>query len=762
MTDATVNNELPPTAVPPSALIRSAGWLYPATTFLSAGLLFTLQPLFAKMLTPLMGGTPAVWNTALVFYQGALLLGYLYAHVIATRLAPRQQLIVHAIVLVIGLAFLPIRVTDLMGPPNVASPVGWTLGALLLSLGGPILAISATAPLIQAWRARLGDAVDPYRLYAASNLGSFAALAAFPFLIEPLIGVKVQSYIWAAGYVVLMIALMVSIWAVPASSQAPREVATTATSWKDRLIWVGFAAPPSALLVAVTTHLTTDVASVPLIWIPPLALFLLTFVVAFSALGDRLTDIATPMKFMVVFLLAAVMAASIDAGLIGLVIHLVAFFLIVLCCHLELASRRPEPARLTEFYLWMSLGGVLGGAAAALLAPVTLNTTIEYQLALVAALAVAGWQRSDVRKSIPAVLLAVGAAYFYQHLYDVVYWLQETVPVRSAATEEGNFFWWDFFVLDKPQVAAATLCAVLAVAALMSSRSTAIVTAIGALALLLPVYNEDGEGVRYRERSFFGVLEIEDHGEAPTGWRFLSHGTTLHGVMSLDPNRNREPMSYYYRETPIGLLFAEATEAKPTTLKAGVIGLGMGSTTCYAKPGQDWKIFEIDSDVVEVATNPELVGFVNRCAPDAKIILGDARLEMQKQPDNWFDILLVDAFSSDAIPTHMITQEAIGSFMKKMAPDGVMIVHISNRYLDLGPIVADAAHKLGYVAMDGSRDGDIDNPNADTGVRAIVIARTPERLARYQQPVWTLMMPSKNPKPWTDDHTDILRALMHD
>jgi hypothetical protein len=262
LTDTTETSLSPVVVTTP--LIKAAGWLYPATTFLSAALLFTLQPLFAKMLTPLMGGTPSVWNTALVFYQGALLLGYLYAHIIATRLKPRIQLYVHAAVLLFGLVFLPIKVSGLVGAPDVSNAVGWTMAALALSLGGPIIAISATAPLIQAWRARLGDAVDPYRLYAASNLGSFIALAAFPFLIEPFIGAKMQSMIWSIGYVVLAIALVTSIWAVPVTSQAPTETAAQKTVWSERVKWIFYAAPPSALLVAVTTHLTTDVASVPL------------------------------------------------------------------------------------------------------------------------------------------------------------------------------------------------------------------------------------------------------------------------------------------------------------------------------------------------------------------------------------------------------------------------------------------------------------------------------------------------------------------
>ncbi len=740
-------------------LIKAASWLYPATTFLSAGLLFTLQPLFAKMLTPLMGGTPAVWNTALVFYQSALLIGYLYAHLLATRFAPKTQLIIHVVVLLLGLIFLPIRVSDWVGAPDVASPVFWTLSALLLSLGAPIIAISATAPLIQAWRARLGDAVDPYRLYAASNLGSFVALAIYPFVLEPMVGAKLTSAIWAIGYVLLMIALILALMAVPKDSQNPILKATKPTTWLERLKWAGFAAPPSALLVAVTTHLTTDVASVPLLWIPPLALFLLTFVIAFSPLGDRIVEGAAPLKFLVVFLLAAIMAADLDGGLLGLVVHLAAFFLIVLCCHLELASRRPEPARLTEFYLWMSLGGVIGGASTALLAPIVLNTTLEYQLALVAALAVAPWQRARLVWAIPAVTLAVAASFLYQYLPDVAMWLQLHFPISQPGNQSVASTWYDILRTHDQEFIGAVLCAVLAVAAVMASRSALMVAAIGAIALIYPVAAQDQTGIKFRERSFFGVLQIRDSGVAPTGWRYLTHGTTLHGVMSLDPKRSREPLSYYWRETPIGVLFAEATAAKPETLRAGVIGMGMASSTCYAKVGQDWTVFEIDQDVVKAATDPNLVGFINRCAPYTKIVMGDARIQMQQQPNDWFDILLVDAFSSDAIPTHMITKEAIASFMTKIAPDGIMIVHISNRYLELSDIVGDAAHSLGYVAMLGDRDGASDKPNADTSVRVVVIARNPDRLARYRLPLWSLMMPSKDPKPWTDDHTDIIRAI---
>jgi hypothetical protein len=729
-----------------------APWLYPLTVFVSAVLLFTLQPLFAKLLTPKMGGTPSVWNTALVFYQAALLVGYLYAHLLATRCKPRTQLIVHAVVLVAGLVFLPVRISGLVGEPDVEAPVLWTFAALTLSIGVPIAAISATAPLVQAWRARLGDTVDPYRLYAASNLGSFSALAAYPFVIEPLLGAQAQSWVWMGLYAVLGAMLVTAIAAVPQNSAAPREVAEQKTSWGERATWVLFAAPPSALLVAVTTHITTDVASVPLLWIPPLALYLLTFVVAFSAAGDRVAEGAGALKLLAVFLLAVVMAAGLDSGIPGLFIHAGAFFLIVLACHLELAKRRPEPARLTEFYLWMSFGGVLGGAATALLAPVLLNTTLEYQIALAAALAVGVWRRADLPLAGPAALIAGLAAMWYIRREDLALWFAGNDPDAQA-------FWLKTLVVYNWDLAGVILVAVCAFAATLAMRSALLVAVIGGIGLVLPALNTDGPYVQLRERSFFGVLEVEDSGTEPDDWRYLSHGTTLHGQMSLDPARQNEPTSYYYRLTPIGSLFEEASNAKPTDLHAGVVGLGTGTSACYARPGQSWTFYEIDEDVVRVAMDPRYFGMVPRCAPQARIILGDARLKIMEQQDKWYDILLIDAFSSDAIPTHLITREAIASYMEKVADDGIMIVHISNRYLDLTNIVAEAAHSLGYAAMIGDRGGAADN-EADTGVRVVAIAKNVSRLLRYQPPVWTLVPQKENPRPWTDDRTDIVRAII--
>lgn len=760
MTDTAASPDTPDSPPVPDAAPGGGGfaravapWLYPLTVFVSAVLLFTLQPLFAKLLTPKMGGTPSVWNTALVFYQAALLAGYLYAHIVATRLKPRTQLFVHAGVLLAGLIFLPVKISGLAGEPDVDQPVLWTFMALVLSIGVPIMAISATAPLVGAWRARLGDTVDPYRLYAASNLGSFSALAAYPFLIEPLLGAQMQSWVWAVGYVVLGAMLVTAVAAVPQASQAPREVAERRTTWRERLIWTAFAAPPSALLVAVTTHITTDVASVPLLWIPPLALYLLTFVIVFSAAGDRVAEGAGAMKMLAVFLLAVAIASDLDSGIGGLFIHGGAFFLIVLGCHLELARQRPEPARLTEFYLWMSFGGVIGGALAALAAPVLLDTTLEYQIALAVALLVGVWRRSEPAVALPAAVMTGLAAIWFLRRDDIAFLLAGWFP-----NPDPNY-WYGVTLAWSPDLAGTVLVAVCAFAATLTFRSPMLVGVIGAVALILPAATSDGPNVKSRERSFFGVLEVEDSSSGPGGWRYLSHGTTLHGQMSLDPASRFVPSSYYYRLTPIGSLFEEASNAKPDSLHAGVVGLGTGSTACYAKPGQDWTFYEIDPDVVRVATDPELFGMINRCAPQARIILGDARLKVGEQADKWYDILLIDAFSSDAIPTHLITREAIGGYMEKVADDGILIVHISNRYLDLTSIVAEAAQSLGFVAMIGDRNSEPDN-EADTAVRVIVIARSVERLLRYQPPVWTFVVPVDEPRPWTDDRTDIIRAIV--
>lgn len=734
---------------------KYANIIFPAATFVSAVLMFILQPLFAKMLTPIMGGSPAVWNTALVFYQATLLIGYFYAHLITNNFNRQQQFYIHATLLILGALFLPIKITSLMGEPNYNSPVLWTFGVLFLSIGFPIIAISATAPLVQAWRAKIGDNIDPYKLYAASNLGSFLALALYPFIIEPLIGAKSQSYLWLVLYIALAFLLFMA-WSATPEFKASKEKIISKTSNVKRLIWIFYAAIPSALLVSVTGHIVTDIASVPLLWLPPLALFLLTFVIAFGGQAKLIEKYAAPLKYFIVFMLAGLMAADKDDGILGLFIHLLSFFIIVLCCHIELANKKPEAEKLTEFYLLMSLGGFLGGAFAALIAPILFNTTIEYQILLALSLFIAPWKSVENKQKYIGLMLVVVACMWFYFRGNIGNYLDINFPFQIQEYE--NSFWSKTLLYYEDEKAGAIFCALLISFAFLLHKSPLLVSVVAGFCFILPVISKDSSLIKFRERNFFGVLEISDSGTGNDAMRYLSHGTTLHGQMSLDPLLSREPMSYYYKKTPIGLLFAEASEKYKDNLHAGVIGLGMGSTACYAKPNQDWRFYEINSAVIDATVKSDLVGFVPRCAPDAKIMLGDARLSIKYEKDNWFDILLVDAFSSDSIPTHMITKEAIELLMSKVKNDGILIVHISNRYLDLKNIVADGAHASGYHVVAATRDADENDP-ADTGVTAMIIAKSKPRLSNYSVDIYNFMEPRKKPKAWTDDHTDIMQAI---
>lgn len=737
-----------------SSNFKTAEFVFPIAIFLSAFLMFNLQPMFAKMLTPLMGGSASVWNTALVFYQTMLLLGYLYAHLLNKFFNRNMQILIHGAILGLSLFFMPVQVSQMAGGPSFNNPILWTLGALTLSIGLPIFAISATAPLVQSWHARFGEDANPYALYAASNLGSFIALILYPTIIETFIGVRFQAIAWGVLFAALALLLILCLNLSPEKNETQSAIEKTKLNWKDRLIWLVYALVPSGLLVAVTTEIVTDVASVPFLWLPPLALYLLTFVIAFSKYGELIADGSVFMKLLMVFLIAILIATDTDSGILGIVFHLSTFFLIVLGCHLELVKRLPPRDHLTEFYFFMSLGGAIGGLLAAMVAPNVFNTTIEYQLLLISALLIAPLQTDGARRGLLfLVIIFLFSMWFSgRDVFGVI--LEAKIPIQSD-----QYFWQNLLLSVDDDKAALILTIVMLLIAIFNYKNTIVVVAAGAMTLLLPALDRDYQDIRFQGRNFFGLIKLEDSGKAPDGWRFLSHGTTLHGVMSLDPSRNRTPMSYYWHETPIGTIFADMTENRPQ-MNAGVIGLGMGSTMCYAKPGQDWRIFEINPMVINIALNDKLVGFVPRCAPQARIFEGDARIEIAKQADNWFDVLLVDAFSSDSIPTHMLTKEAIALMMKKMKPDGIMIVHISNRNLELTNIVADAAFANGFAAMQGIRNGNPANPNADTGVSAIILARNETLLAKYNGPMWKHLGMVKNPKPWTDDHTDVIRAVL--
>ncbi|PKP81125.1 MAG: spermidine synthase [Alphaproteobacteria bacterium HGW-Alphaproteobacteria-18] len=713
---------------------------FAVTVFLSAALVFLVQPMFARMATPLLGGSPNVWNVSLVCFQAALLAGYAYAHLLTHLVkALRLQIMIHGALLLLAALVLPFELTSVFGSPDPARPALWLIGVFALSIAPPFAIISATAPLIQAWYARTGreDAHDPYHLYAASNAGSLLGLAAYPLLLEPLAPLAGQAMAWSAGYVVLLV-LLIGCGLLTLKSPAPvallpeavKGEAVTgghrAARWRQRLWWLVLAFVPSSLLMGVTTHIATDVASAPFLWAPPLMLYIASFIVVFSkrpVIGRALSLAILP-----VFVGLALFTLTKVSGvptLLSFFVHLGALFFAAVASHGLLADDRPETGRLTEFYLLMSLGGVLGGAFNALLVPVIFNSIAEYPLMLIAALLLLP-QRYWLGPTWMIVMaaVAVGAAVIAAFVYDV--------PALAQQDKRS------FFIL---LTVALVLLYLVRRSRLACVAAAASIWAIGIAAS--PTMGA------YSERGFFGVVKIHER----DGYRVMVHGTTLHGAQAAGEDAWR-PATYYAPETPIGQVFS----AHNRPGRVGVLGLGVGSVACYAWPGQHYTFYEIDPIVARLAEDPERFTFLSECAPDADIVLGDGRLTLADESEAAFDILLIDAFSSDSVPAHLLTREAIALYLSRIKDDGIVLLHVSNRYMGLETVVARVAGELGVPARTQYRT------LAGQGYRAqsstvVALARNDLALAPLDVTgAWSLLE-SDGGRAWTDDYSNIPGAI---
>jgi hypothetical protein len=852
---------------------RAAAPVFTLALFSSAALIFVLQPLFARMATPLLGGSPQVWNTSMAFFQAALLAGYVYAHLLARVTDLRIQALIHGLVLLTAWLVLPVHVTNALGPPSSEHPALWLVGVLTLSVGAPFAAASATAPLLQAWYARTGrsDAHDPYYLYAASNLGSFAGLLAYPVLVEPLMGALAQSAAWSAGYVLVaaLIALSAAV-TVTAHGEVPVPLAHTgpAPSWRRRFYWMAAAAVPSALTLGVTLHITTDVASAPMLWVVPLALYLVTFVLAFMRGGEKLEPATLLVHPLAIALLVMSYYASGNwvasiSGILG------GFFFSALICHLALARTRPTADRLTEFYLFVSLGGVLGGAFAALAAPLIFNNVYEYPLALAAACLFRPRAESDMPRlsdaSFAATLMVAAAALLLLRLAPLdaaivtaalgaaaamvaAGWGDESRPapmrygfLAIAVLHAGLVIWsafnietifvrstgeageqvaiaepWglmliassllvlmfavhgtiqrrrdgarivDFahgaaiptlvilimLVLLRERLDAQTLTVtsiLLCGVAIFFNRGRPVVLAAIVLAAFLIVFIDDARGGRIitQERSFFGVLRtrvIEDSDDPRVPpLRILMHGTTIHGAQLAAPGLSRQPLTYYHPRTALGeAIVAGLSTGDTSTL--GLIGLGAGSTACLMRPDDRLIIFEIDPAVVRLSTTASGdFTYVPECQPNARVELGDARLRIADEPDGEFDVIVVDAFSSDAIPAHLLTREAVALYLSKTSERGIVVLHLSNRNLALVSEAARVARDLNAPALYRVSDR-FEQPYVSyyggLAASVMIVARTPNVLARLALPSqdWRVLEAPPGPG-WTDDYINMPRAL---
>jgi SAM-dependent methyltransferase/lipoprotein signal peptidase len=723
---------------------RFAKPLFLLTVLTGSFLLFLTQPMIARMALPRLGGAPAVWNSAMLVYQGLLLAGYAYAHFL-TRLRPRRQAGLHLALFAAAALWLPIGVSGAVLPAD-AVPALWAPWFLASSIGPLFFIVSAQAPLMQRWYALESARGDPYPLYAASNLGSFAGLLSYPLLVEPLLTLKQQSLLWSAGYFLLVMMVVACALTVPAAAvEAMPKAAGPAPSRRRLLHWVALAAVPSGLMLSTTTHLTTDIVAVPLLWVLPLALYLLSFVIAFAhrrGAADLIVTLAP------LFLLVAggfAFSGGSDQPFFTATLGLLLLFVIAVALHAEMYRRRPEPAHLTAFYLAMAVGGVLGGVFCAIVAPTVFDWAYEHPLLIVAA--------AVLMPQTPFIPWA-------QTMPTAARWvLAIALLVLSWAVDQnlGPF--------TTPATALAGSVLISLVTLAFIGRQW--VFAAGLLALMLSYggwtkLEESRAGVR--TRSYFGVYTITTRRNPPS--RQLTHGTTLHGVQNLTPGGEAEPTSYYARRSGIGHALDSLPVFHGPNAAVGVVGLGTGTLSCYAQPGQDWRFFEIDPAMVRIAGNPSLFTFLSRCAPRAKVVLGDARLSLSREPAGRFDLLAVDAFSSDAIPIHLLTREALQVYRRALKPDGLLLVHISNRYLDLEPVLAAAAKSDGWyaAAFDYSPEPEEMGRNLSRSIW-VAMARDEDaletlRIASAEDGhLWRPLRRRPGFPGWTDDYASILPLL---
>jgi spermidine synthase len=656
--------------------------------FTSAALLFWVQPLVAKMLLPLLGGAPSVWNTCMVFFQALLLAGYAYALLLSQRLSLRNQAVLHALLLLAAGLVLPFTLSPrvLASVPTQSSPIGWLLLTLLVTVGPPFLLLSATAPLLQRWFSHSTHkaARDPYFLYAVSNAGSMLALLGFPFLLEPAFAVRTQSWIWAVGYVVLVVLVISCAILLNGRKAAPTRAAIAAdepvviVESAQRFEWVLLAFVPSTLMLGVTTFIATDVASVPLIWIVPLALYLLTFIIAFGNKQFIKLPVTSMLFPSVLLVLGAFVILSPPVSVwVTISLHLLVFFLAALVSHQRLAQSRPHVSKLPEYFLWIAVGGVLGGIFNALLAPLLLSTPLEYPAAIILALLVRPVTEQEQKtKSWWRIT-------FPTFMFVLTFGLALAVVRLGLSGKLANGL-----VLLFPLV----LCFVLSV-----RRPLVFALALAAMMFASIPYTNASVQTLATERNFFGVWKVTTNPNEE--FRRLFHGSTVHGVQMNDEARKCEATSYYHKDGPLGQVFA-VYNSKPSIKPVAATGLGAGTIGTYAAQGQEWDFYDIDPAIVRIASDPRYFTFLSDCTKaHYRVILGDARLRLREAPAGKYGLLIMDAFSSDSVPAHLLTSEAMSLYLDKLAPDGVLAFHISNRYLNLEPLLSGLSHRAGLSAF---------------------------------------------------------------
>jgi hypothetical protein len=683
--------------------------LYAATIFVSAFLLFLVQPVIAKQILPWFGGTAAVWTTCLVFFQSALLLGYFYSDWSTRKLKPRNQAFLHIALIVVAIALLPIIPSATWKPTGEEEPTLRIILLLIATIGLPYFLLSTTSPLIQAWYARSFPGQSPYRLFALSNLASMIALLGYPFLFEPNFATRDQAIGWSVGFGTFAVLIAGAAWYALKTQQEVAPIAeafdaeAVPPSRRDKVLWIVLSGMGSILLLAISNHLTQNISSIPLLWVVPLALYLLTFILTFDVkdknAGWYQRSLAMPMLAVLLLGMSWTLAdSSLHFELkwqIG--IFSAGLFLACMFCHGELVERKPHPKYLTQFYLMISIGGALGAALVGIVAPLTLPAYYELEFALIA-------------------VAALGTYLAWPLLQEV-----KQQWIRHGAFAVG--------------VAVTLFC-------------------IGATVYTVQSYNQD---VVYKSRNFYGTLRVKEYGPPDEAYRrrSLIHGAILHGDQYMDPPYNRSATTYYKAKSGIGLtLLAKEKLLDGKPRRVGLIGLGAGTLATYGNKGDTFRFYDINPTVIEIAKRD--FTYWRDSEATMEISLGDARLNLEREPNQNFDVLAIDAFSSDSIPVHLITLEALDVYTKHMKPDGVIAFHVSNRFLDLKPVVQMLADKRGFTTawvrdtyQDGSTTSDwvLLSKNKSFLLRPEIVDAT---YVILPQPGWRI---------WTDDFNNLLQVL---
>ena len=858
--------------------------LFAATIFVSAMLLFMVQPMVGKRILPLLGGSPAAWNTCMVFFQMLLLLGYLYSHTVTSRLTAKPQTLLHRSVLGLALAWLlgmsvlapdhsPVAVFRSLAPTGESYPILGVLLLLTVAIGLPFLVVSTSAPLLQKWFTFTGhpSAKDPYFLYAASNAGSLISLLAYPILIEPRLTLSQQAWLWTGGFALLLGLVVLCANAAnnplrpppakPSASKIAPAVVGPSPSWVDRLRWVGYAFVPSSLMLGVTFHMTTDIASDPLLWVIPLALYLLTFIIAFAKLPawfrPLIGNLSPVLSLLLVFVLTS--GAMGEFKFYSLGIHLLVYFFTALLMHSELALARPAPAYLTEYFLWISVGGVLGGIFNALLAPVLFTSDYEYPIAIalgcmlvpvltappaVPRSRLSRWVALGLDFAVPQLLVGLMVLIFYaareaSWFFPAVRWCADGVTSAAAYCNVKYVMPAKTLVMLPLYALPCMLCFFAIDRPLRFGLCVAAVLGVN-------LYRDhENSNAEHSVRSYFGIMKVEqynefykpfsleltDPNESPGDdgrdnvyrymyrqpFRKLLHGTTLHGVQAVGTwtvpvlddvpvfaasnpwgvlaiagmqksfDFSQEPLTYYHRTGPVGAIVHRFRQVEPNG-HIGMVGLGTGSVSCYALPGQKLTYYEIDRHVVEMMEEGKYFTYVN----DAKkrgaivnIVLGDARLQLEPTADR-YGLLLIDAFSSDSIPIHLLTKQSMELYKSRLTDHGLLALHISNRYIDLEPVVARLAADTGLkcrVFSDNEED-----PSGKTRSSWVLLAKTDDDLGEdvtgvaardrygavagpagywlfnnpqsgFSKLSWRELPVLPEVKTWTDDYSDVMAVI---